>query len=65
MHTLCLQGRTESAPLVLGLACRHSQLGANLQALASLLRVSRAAQQAVLDACSNLGNSQLQLCISH
>jgi hypothetical protein len=59
-----LQDRAESAPLVLGLACRHSQLGGNLQALASLLRVSRAVQHAVLDACSGPGNSQLQLSLA-
>jgi hypothetical protein len=60
-----LQDRAESAPLVLGLACRHSQLGANLQALASLLRVSRAVQHAVLDACSGPGNSLQQLDARH
>jgi hypothetical protein len=56
-----LQERADAAPLVLGLVCRHSHLGGNLQAVCSLLRVSKAVQQAVLDACSGPGNSQLQL----
>jgi hypothetical protein len=59
-----LQERADAAPLVLGLACRHSHLGGNLQAVCSLLRVSRVVQQAVLNACSGPGNSQLHLCMS-
>jgi hypothetical protein len=47
----------------LGWRAATPQLGANLQAVASLLRASRAVQQAVLDACSGPGNNQLQLCL--
>uniref|UniRef100_A0A383W8H4 Uncharacterized protein n=1 Tax=Tetradesmus obliquus TaxID=3088 RepID=A0A383W8H4_TETOB len=53
----------DAVPLVLGLACRNSHLGSDLQAVCSLLRVSKAVQQAVLDACSGTGSSQLQVAI--
>jgi hypothetical protein len=58
-----LQENADSVPLVLGLACRHSHLGRDLPALCSLLRVSKAVQQAVLDKCSGPGNSQLQILV--
>jgi hypothetical protein len=56
-----VQVNADAVPLALGLACRHSHLGSNLQAVCSLLAVSKAVQQAVLDACSGPDNSQLHL----